>query len=164
MKTVYENPWFRVVEDKNFHYLKEDGADNGAVILPVFEEQFVFVRVNRPAHEAIFIEAPRGYGEKNESNAECAVRELFEETGYKIQSSKLVELGKIQPNSAILSSNVSVFLAEISGCENIPIADDEVLEVVYISKKEIKNKIKSGVITDGFTLSALALYWAADYD
>lgn len=160
MKIVYENPWFQVIKNKKFHYLQENGADNGAVILAIFKEQFVFVKVNRPAHNASFIEAPRGYGNENETNTQCAARELLEETGYKISESELIELGKIRPNSAILSSTVSVYLADISECEKISEPDNEVIELVYISKNEIKEKIKSGLIADGFTLSALALFWS----
>ncbi|HCE40706.1 MAG TPA: NUDIX hydrolase, partial [Alcanivorax sp.] len=69
MKTVYENPWFGVIQDGRFHYIKETGADNGAVVLARQGGDFLFVRVRRPAHGATFIEAPRGYGEPGESAA-----------------------------------------------------------------------------------------------
>jgi ADP-ribose pyrophosphatase len=113
VKTVYENPWFRVIQDGRFHYIKETGADNGAVVLARQGGDFLFVRVRRPAHGDTFIEAPRGYGEPGESAAGCAARELCEETGYTVPPQALVALGRLRPNSAIFASSVQAFFAEI---------------------------------------------------
>ena len=86
MKTEYQNPWFKVVKNGKFHFIKENGSDNGAVILALVDGKFLFVKVDRPAHEMISVEAPRGYGEPGESSESCAVRELYEETGFLFSS------------------------------------------------------------------------------
>ncbi|KOO09824.1 hypothetical protein AKJ18_37400, partial [Vibrio xuii] len=79
----YKNPWFSVIKDGEFHYIKENGSDNGAVVLVECEENYVFVLIRRAAHSfSEQIEAPRGYGEVNESSYNTAIREVLEETGY----------------------------------------------------------------------------------
>ncbi len=158
MSIEYENPWFRIVKQGQYHFVEENGADNGAVILLQAEEHFVFVKVFREAHNAFFIEAPRGYGEKGEISSEAASRELFEETGYKIEISKLRQLGTVQPNSAILSSSLPIFFVEVDKRIKETILDSEVSDIVYIHKRQILNSIASGEITDGITLAALTLY------
>ena len=159
MKTVYKNPWFKVTKDGQFHYVEENGSNNGAVIVVMEDESFVFVKVNRPAHSLDLIEFPRGYANDDESSQECALRELLEETGYRIGSVSIEKLGVVKPNSAILASTVNVFLANVSKENKVAEHDSEVLEVIRIPINEIKPKILSGYITDGFSLSALALFW-----
>jgi ADP-ribose pyrophosphatase len=162
MKSVYKNPWFQVIKDKEYHYIKESGSNNGAVILAVQNDNFIFVRVKRPAHNTELIEAPRGYGEINEKNEECALREFFEETGYKINKHDITKLGEVRPNSAILSSVITIFLATVSENQKIYTFDKEISELVYIPVQNIKKVISTGQITDGFTLSALAMFWSLD--
>ena len=160
MSIEYENPWFRVVKQGQYHFVEENGADNGAVILLLAEKYFVFVRVFRQAHSTFFIEAPRGYGEKGEAPVQAAARELFEETGYCIESTQLKPIGTIQPNSAILSSSLPVYFAKVEQRINTTAVDTEVSDIVYIEKDQILNSIARGKITDGITLAALAMYWS----
>jgi ADP-ribose pyrophosphatase len=160
MKTEYANPWFKVVKDGRYHFLKESGSDNGAVVLLLLRDKFVFVKVNRPAHQLELIEAPRGYGDSGETSELCAVREVREETGYVFDVLDLEYLGSVRPNSAILSSVLPVYLIESSEEPPMVPVDDEVSEVIYIPKKDIHAAIAEGRVTDGITLSALALYWA----
>ena len=160
MKTVYENPWFRVIQDGRFHYIKETGADNGAVVLARQGGDFLFVRVRRPAHGDTFIEAPRGYGEPGESAAGCAARELCEETGYTVPPQALVALGRLRPNSAIFASSVQAFFAEIP-MEAAPVATDGETEgLVRIAETDLHQALADGRLGDGFTLAVLALFWA----
>ncbi len=160
MKTVYENPWFRVVKDEQYHYVQEDASKNGAVVLLKIADDWIFIESYRKAHDAKLIEAPRGYGDKGESAEECALREVFEETGYQFQISDVVKLGVVRPNSAILASAVSAFLVEVTEAHQLKEPDDEVMSIVRIPESELPSIVASGDISDGFTLSALSLYWA----
>jgi len=164
MISLYQNPWFKVVKDNKYHYILEEGAANGAVVLALVKKRFVFVRIHRPAHNLDLLEAPRGYGNKGESSESCAIRELFEETGHKFEISELQKIGHIRPNSAILSSVVPVYFIESDCNEPAKPPDEEVLEVEYIPEKNIYEEIARGHITDGFTLSALSFYWARKYN
>ncbi|TDR69162.1 NUDIX hydrolase [Photobacterium lutimaris] len=159
MKTVYENPWFKVTKNGLFHYIEENGSDNGAVIVIIEGESFVFVKVNRPAHSDELIEFPRGYANHDESSKECALRELLEETGYVIERGSIEKLGVVKPNTAILASTINVFLAHVSKEEQVQEHDSEVIEIIRIPISEMKQKILSGLVVDGISLSALALFW-----
>lgn len=160
MKIEYENPWFKVLKDGKFHYLKENGSENGAIVIAIIDNELVFVSIDRPAHQLQLIELPRGYGNKHESSQFCAARELYEETGYKFKPEQFRKIGVVRPNSAILSSIIPVYLVE--SLDNIASKeiDGEVDSVLHIHKSRVYDEISSGRISCGITLSALAIYCA----
>jgi len=160
-KTVYCNPWFRVIQDEKWHYLEEVNSNNGAVVLLLKDnEKFIFIKTYRKAVNSIVIELPRGYGNNNESSTSTAIRESFEETGYKIKKHNIKKIGSVNPNSAILSSTVDIFFAKVSTVDLKKNHDDEVIELIEIDKDKIISVILSGKIQDAFSLSALSLYMA----
>lgn len=161
MTTVYENPWFSVVKEGAYHYIKEKGSGQGAVVLVRSDKGFVFVAVDRPAQGKVLVEAPRGYAEEGESARQCAARELEEETGFRVDPASLVELGRVRPNSAILASSVSVFFVDVAAAAPLSSPDSEIEGLVVIPEGEIHSALCAGRVSDGFTLSALALYWSS---
>lgn len=161
MTIVYENPWFSVIKDGSLHYIQEKGSSNGAVVLAKSESNFVFVAVHRQAHREVLIEAPRGYGEEGETARQCASREMEEETGFRVDESKFIELGTVRPNSAILASSVTAFFVDLTSVLPVSSPDSEIENIVMVPERDIASAIRSGRITDGFTLSALALYWSS---
>lgn len=163
MKTVYENPWFRVVKEGNFHYLQENGSDNGAIVLVRDETSFIFIQSRRPAQQGVLLtEAPRGYGEAGEDSRAAALRELLEETGYRAQPEQLEKLGTVRPNTAILSAAIDVYLARVRADQKVAGSDQEVAGLVRIPVADVRREVANGGISDGMTLSALALYWARE--
>lgn len=162
MKTVYENPWFKVLQENQYHFIKEQGSNNGAIIIAKLNDLFLFVRVFRQAHQSYIIELPRGYGEINETSVMAAIREFQEETGYIILSENIEKIGTVKPNSSILCSNIPIFLAKI--CENaeqdMSLTDKETDKILFLTKKEVYEHILNGKISDGMSLSALMLYFA----
>jgi ADP-ribose pyrophosphatase len=164
MKMEYENPWFKVVKDGKFHFIKENCSDNGAVVLALIDEQFIFVEVERPAHKLISLETPRGYGNLGENSESCAIRELYEETGFLLDSEGLERIGLVRPNTAILSSSIPVYLIESNQVSRRKLIDSEISNVVFIPRDDIHKEVASGKITDGITLSALSLYWAKKHN
>ncbi|EGN76100.1 ADP-ribose pyrophosphatase [Idiomarina sp. A28L] len=160
-KTVYENPWFQVEQDGQWHYVQEKNSDNGAMILCYVGDDLVLVEVPRAAHGAELLEAPRGYGEPGEKAVEAAARELFEETGY--QASELEFLGVVKPNTAILTTNVNVFRCHLPAntqpIQHTSAASDfnEVSKVELASPKQLAHYIANGRLSCGITLAALML-------
>ncbi|RUO35468.1 NUDIX hydrolase [Aliidiomarina shirensis] len=160
-KTVYENPWFQVEQDGQWHYVLEKNSDNGAMVLCYVGEDLVLVEVPRAAHGAELLEAPRGYGEPGEQAVEAAARELFEETGY--QAAQMDFLGVVKPNTAILSTNVNVFRCHLPAntqpIQHTSAASDfnEVSNVKLASPKQLAHYIASGRLSCGITLAALML-------
>ncbi|ROZ81395.1 NUDIX hydrolase [Pseudomonas neustonica] len=161
MSTVYENPWFKVVRENGFHWVEENGASNGAAILAVLDgHSALLVWVQRPAQGERMLEIPRGYGEPGESSLQCACRELQEETGYRAAPEQLTRLGRYRPNSAILTSCVDLYLAELTSSDQVGRPDREVLAVEEVPLGSLPAKLQDGILDDGFTLAALAHYYA----
>lgn len=160
-KTVYENPWFQVEQDGQWHYVREKNSDNGAIVLCYVGENLVLVEVPRAAHGAELLEAPRGYGDPGEQAVEAAARELFEETGY--QAAELDLLGVVKPNTAILTTNVNVFRCHLPAntqpVQHTSAVSDfnEVSKVELASPKQLADYIASGRLSCGITLAALML-------
>ncbi|HBT55816.1 MAG TPA: NUDIX hydrolase [Pseudomonas sp.] len=162
MSTVYENPWFKVVREEGFHWVEENGASNGAAILAVLDgHSALLVRVQRPAQgKRIMLEIPRGYGEPGESSLQCACRELQEETGYRAQPDQLTLLGHYRPNSAILASSVDLYLAQLGSTDLVSAPDDEAIAIEAVPLQALPALLQDGTLDDGFTLAALAHFYA----
>ena len=158
---VYKNKWFKVIKEGKWHYIVEKNSRNGAVILMLEEDNdFIFVKNHRVAVDKILLELPRGYGDENEDSIDAAIREAFEETGYKIDKQNILKLGSVYPNSAILESKIDIFFAKVKQVDKIKEPDIEILELIKIPVKNINKYIKKGNIQDSFSLSALSLYYA----
>jgi len=156
---VYKNNWFSVAKEDNWHYLIEKNSNNGAVILILEDNKnFILVKNYRKAIDKIVLELPRGYGENNKTSLDTALRESLEETGYKIHKNSIIKLGSINPNSAILSSEIDIYFANVTSKDKIKDSDSEVIDIIKINKNDIKQMILKGEIKDAFSLSAISLY------
>ncbi len=87
-----------------------------AVVIPVFEKDGVrhvaLVRQYRHGSDSISVEFPSGNIEPGEDPSEAAARELREESGMACE--KLVKIGDLSPNPAIMENTVNFFVAENS--------------------------------------------------
>jgi len=156
--TEYSNNWFKVVQEGKYHYVIEKSPRNAsAVLLLEDNENFILVKHYRIAVKSYLIEIPRGYGEKNEDSYQSAIREVYEETGYKIND--LIKLGSIAPNSGILSTVVDIYFSNVSSSDKIKDIDHkEIDKIVKIHKNNIEKEILNYNIIDSFTLSAIYLF------
>ncbi|WP_422101646.1 NUDIX hydrolase [Vreelandella sp.] len=158
----YENPWFRVVRHGAFHYVDEPGAHAGAAVLPLVGDTVWLLEMHRPAQQgAITWEIPRGYGETHETSQQCALRELREETGLMAEPSQLTWLGKMRPNTAILSSCIDIYLAQLPADTSLCSRDHEAEGIVKLPLDLLPLQLAQGKLEDSFTLAALSFYWAA---
>lgn len=157
MKTVYENPWFRVQQDGQWHFVDEPGAANGAVVLAYVGSRVALVKVPRRAHGCALWELPRGYGEPGESVLQCAARELREETGYAADPAAFGVLGVVRPNSAVLSSALTVCTVSLPADAVAGPRDSEAEAVRLFAPAELRALIAAGDLTCGISLAALML-------
>ena len=157
-QVVYQNPWFEVHKQGNFHYIHEPMAKNAAVCLLFTPEHLVLLEISRIAHNGIQLEAARGYANANESPMECAQRELREETGFQLAADEFHYLGVIKPNSAILGSSITAFYAQTELTAPNQARDDEARALRYLPRRELTRLVSEGHIQCGFTLSALCYY------
>jgi ADP-ribose pyrophosphatase len=153
---VYENPWFKVIKQDNYHFVEELNAKTGAAVLAIRGDSILLLKMQRLSQGLeTTLEIPRGYAEAGETSRECAIRELREETGYCVPHANLHLLGHIRPNTGLLTTRVALFFAQISESDVPSQRDNEAAALLSIKASEISSYLSSGQIEDSFTLAAL---------
>lgn len=99
----------------------------------------------------------RGFGEDDIDLAHNVKKEMKEELGSDCVYVK--EIGNVSSDSGLTSGIATVLVAGISE-PNIIEGYEGIKAVHFLSEEELKSRIHNREITDGFTLSALSLYWS----
>ncbi len=134
-------------------YVKHRGASK---VLAVVDGKIIMERQYRYAVDEIIYELPAGKLEENEDPAECAIRELEEETGYKARS--IHSLGKIYSTCAFSNESVYLFYTDDVEKTETKFDEDEFLEIEYFTLAEVREMISSGRIVDSTTICAIYKY------
>ena len=126
----------------------------GAGVLPVHNDGTIsLIRQLRPAVDAVMLEIPAGRLGPAEPPAECACRELREETG--ITAANLIPLGKVYSFPGVFDEVIHLFAATgISQGAAQPEADEEI-ELLRLPFEEALQMASDGRISDAKTLAAL---------
>lgn len=124
-------------------------------VVPVTEEgQVVLIEQYRHGTEEITLEIPGGMVDEGESPADCAARELTEETGY--SAGELVYLGWSRPNPAIQSNRIHHFAAfGCSGGAEQRFDEHESIRVREVPLEELTALVESGAISHSLVLAGL---------
>lgn len=133
----------------------------GAVAVVVETEQgIVLVRQYRKALEDSLWELPAGKLDPGEEPEEAAIRETYEETGYK--AGKLNLLTCLYTSPGFADERIYLYAAEELKLGRAHPDPDEYLEVRVFPKAELKGKLLAGEIRDAKTLAGLLLYFAKE--
>ncbi|WP_300644683.1 NUDIX hydrolase [Nocardioides sp.] len=133
------------------------GDDAGGVVMVALRGGTVgLVRVWRPAVGESRLELPRGMREGADPEDD-ARRELLEETGHAAVSAR--KLGELDLDTSLVPTRIHVFKVVIGEGSPGP-SDGEVDEVVWVEASELPRLVAEGVVRDGISLAALAM-WAA---
>ena len=126
----------------------------GAGVLPVHDDGTIsLIRQLRPAVDAVMLEIPAGRLSPAEPPADCARRELREETG--ITAARLIPLGTVCSSPGVFDEVIHLFAATgISQGEAQPEADEEI-ELLRLPLAEVLQMALDGRISDAKTLAAL---------
>lgn len=114
-KTVYKNPWIKVMEEKIIRDGKRGtfGIINykpGVSVVALDSKKNIYlVKEFYYAINDYGIQTPSGGIENNQSSLEAAKTELLEETG--LVSNEWIKLGFVHPLTMILNSPADLFLA-----------------------------------------------------
>lgn len=163
-KTVYEGRIIDVdvleVELENGQRSVREIVKHGvavAIIPRLPDGRFAFIRQFRKAMDRICFEVVAGNVDHDgEHEAETAIRELQEETGYIAESMEL--LGPIYPSVGYCTERIDVFYCEVVSKGETSFDDDERIETVVLSEAEMDTKIRNNEISDSKTLAAWMLY------
>lgn len=161
-KTVYENPYWRVDEERwttpsgnelDWYVQRKDPF---AMIIPFDGTNFYLVSVFRPPIGKYVLEFPAG-GYKDRDPENAGRKELQEETG--LSAGKITLLGRAYSSTGVSGAEFFVYLAEeLARGEVTRDEGEEGMEVVRVGVEEFKSMIRSGEIECSETLAAFALF------
>ncbi|MBT9164171.1 MAG: Methanol dehydrogenase activator [candidate division WS2 bacterium] len=150
MKIIYKGRFLQVVEKEGHEIVNLHSA---VAIIPECEDNVLLIKHYRPSIGKSLLELPAGWVEEGESLEKAALRELKEETGF--ISQELEFLVSFFPSPGYTSESLSVFIAR--NLKNVG-ETNEIEELVFTPKNQIKNLIKNKSIIDGKTLIGLMYY------
>lgn len=146
------------VEVPNKGYQKREIIEHkGAVAIVAItdDNKVVLVKQYRKAIEKEIYELPAGKIEIGETPLECAIRELKEETGYSVDSLKLIH--KYYTTPGFSNQLVFIYLAKNLIPGESQLEEDEFLEVYEIDREEAYNMVINNEICDSKTAIGLLL-------
>ncbi|MCQ2591264.1 MAG: NUDIX hydrolase [Treponema sp.] len=127
------------------------------ITIPVHNEKIIMVKQWRHGEKALSVEFPGGVIDKNELPEKAAARELSEETGFK--AGKLTKLGSVNPNPALFSNHVHVFLAEdLIQTGEQDLDSDEFINCMELSLEEVLEGMGTPEFPHAIMGTALAFY------
>ena len=165
-RTVYQG---RILEVDVLEVELEDGRRSvreivkhgvAVAIIPRLPDgRFVFIRQFRKPMERICFEVVAGnVDHAGEREADTAIRELQEETGYLAESMEL--LGPVFPSVGYCTERIDVFYCDVTGKGETSFDDDERIETLIVSEDQVDEMIRENRIADAKTLAAWMLYKA----
>lgn len=136
-------------------FIRHKGA---AAVVPVTDDgKILMVRQYRNALDRFTLEIPAGaLDAEDEPGIICAGRELEEETGYR--SEDLEWLITIRTTVAFCNEKIEVYTAKNLIPSKQHLDEDEFIDLKAYTIEELKEKIFSGEIEDGKTISSLLAY------
>lgn len=133
-----------------------------AAVVPVLPDgKVILVKQYRKAVSEVLLEIPAGKLEKGESVRDCAVRELEEETGFRV--GKIRKILEFFPSPGFSSENIHLFEAGDLKKGRKNLQDDELIEVVSLTVPEILQLIHRGKIRDAKTIIGILLVFNSDF-
>lgn len=132
---------------------------HGVVIVTVYKGEFILLRQFRHAPRAESLCFPRGFAEPDAKNYIENVRRELEEELKGVIKGEPRYLGSVASDSGLSNDVADVVYVEMKSYE--PNVNHEGIKTAEgVSEKKLEKMIRSGMITDGFTLSAYAIYSA----
>lgn len=138
-------------KELTFYYLPHPGA---VAVIPVEGERIALIRQLRPSIERFIWEVPAGTLERGEDPAECAARELTEETGYRAE--RITPIGAFYIAPGYSTEYMHLFKAEgLTPGEPRREEGERIEEVAWFSLTEAAGLIQSGELIDAKSIIAV---------
>jgi ADP-ribose pyrophosphatase len=135
----------------------EYDGPNGVVALCLLDGRFVLRETFRHPTRAFELETLRGRRETGQTSRQAVRAEVKQELGYPVK--RIHALGRLCPETAIMSSTLEVFLAELrSGPRRDDPEESEAFGRIHrLRPSELVDLILRGEVRDGYTIGALML-------
>ncbi len=171
-KSLLKTVVFDVTSSTNTHqegestvqgdYIVLDAPD-WVIVIPELEDKaagqkdFYMVKQWRHGSKCLSVEFPGGVIDKGEEPEEAARRELLEETGC--TAGRLTKLGEVNPNPALFSNHVHIFLAQELECtQRQNLDNDEFVNVIKVPVEQIKKDMGSKQFPHALMSTAMMFY------
>jgi ADP-ribose pyrophosphatase len=126
-----------------------------AIVALTSEGEVLLVRQTREAVKEALLEIPAGvFDVDGEDPADCAARELLEETGYR--ASNLRPLGSFYSSPGFTDERIDLFRADARPDAN----PEDGIEVVPTRFDDAIAAVRDGRIKDAKTIAGLLLSWS----
>ncbi len=130
---------------------------NAVAILPVNGDRCILIRQYRYAIGQYIYEAPAGMMEAGEDPIETAHRELIEESGFAAKT--IIPRGFIYTTPGYTDEKIYLFIAsDLTPSQEYGKDEDEVIEVVDVSLKDVQAMIRDQRICDAKTICLIYRY------
>jgi 8-oxo-dGTP pyrophosphatase MutT (NUDIX family) len=148
---VIESPWYRLRRDACRlpdgsiieHYFVRETPGFAVIFALTTDERVVFARQYKHGVGDVVFELPAGALEPGETPAECARRELEEETGYTAASFEHVAEFIADPTSS--TGRAFVFLARDAAPDGVRAFDaSEEIDVVLVPVARVIEEVRAG--------------------
>lgn len=124
-------------------------------IVPILKEKLVMIHNHRYLINEWSLELPAGFINEGEKPETTALRELQEETGFKL--SELRSLGWYYPSSSKTRQKAHIFLAENLKPGKTQREKTEKQKICIMSKNKVYSKLFKGEIKHSGTIIALVM-------
>ena len=135
-----------------YSYIK---IKSGVVVLPIYNGKIVTIRQYRHAFEDFLYELPAGVIDNGETPEETAIRELYEETGFKDSADYL---GSFYPSPGSTDEVIYLYSAKCTERQEQQLEYSEQIDVCLMDENEFSNKIIENKFLHGGALSAYLKY------
>ncbi len=156
---VYDGTVFRIrtgdvtLEDGTCAQREVVEHSGGVGVIPFDGNSVILVRQYRIAIGQDILEIPAGKREGDEDPAECGMRELIEETGYRAK--QLIPAGSYYATVGYSSEKFYLYLAFDLQHVGQDLDEEERIELVELSLDEVRQGLKAHRFEDGKTVVGL---------
>ena len=134
---------------RNREYLTHPGAVG---VLALAGPKILLVKQFRYPTGRFTLEIPAGKLSQGEDPRKCVARELEEETGFVARRTR--KLLSFWPTAAFSDEVIHLYVAEGLRATQMNPDDDEFIELLKVTPRQVENYIRNGVIQDSKTIIA----------